>query len=158
MMWWHRTISSQRTKKIVALPNPELALIVHYGYVFHPRTAGDSGKSRPCVMMAVFADPADPLRTSVLYFPITHRRPGGDEVGLELGADTCSAAGLDDVRQWLLVSQGNIDTWPEDVGFVRRPGQFHYGFLPPRIFKSALRAFGELRALKRFNVVVRKQP
>jgi hypothetical protein len=145
----------------VPLPNPELGLIVYYSYVFHGRSKniGDAGKNRPCLIAAVFPDPDDSLKKCVLLLPITHSLPDADEMGVELAADAKYAAGLDGERQWVLVSQGNQDTWPEDIAALpNRPGQFAYGFLPPRTFKSVQAQFARLYAEKKFNLVPRNQP
>ncbi len=143
------------------LPNPELGLIVYYSYVFHGRSRniGNAGKNRPCLIVAVFPDPDDPLKTGLLLLPITHSPPAAEEVGVELTADAKFAAGLDGRPQWLLVSQGNRDTWPEDIAALpNRPGDFAYGFLPPRTFKSVQMQFARLFAEKKFNLVPRNQP
>ncbi len=143
------------------LPNPELGLIVFYSYLFHGRTKniGDAGKNRPCLIAAVFPDPVDPLKTGVLLLPITHGEPSADEIGVALTADAKFAAGLDGDRQWVLVSQGNLDTWPEDIAALpNRPGEFAYGFLPPRTFKSIQAQFARLYAEKKFNLVPRNAP
>jgi len=145
----------------VALPSPERGLIVHYSYVFHVRTRniGDAGKNRPCVIAALFPDPEDMSKTGVLYLPISHSPPGADDVGLDLTADAKFAAGLDGARQWLLVSQGNRDTWPEDIFHLPgRPEKFAYGFLPPGVFSAMQRAFARLYAERKFNVVARHVP
>lgn len=147
--------------RTMALPNPELGLIVHYSYVFHARSKniGDAGKNRPCLIAAVFADPDDPPKTGVLFLPISHTPPGGDDVGVELTMDAKYAAGLDAEKQWILVSQGNRDTWPEDIFHLPgRPGVFAYGFLPPGVFRAVQVAFGRLFAARKFNVVARNLP
>lgn len=145
----------------MALPNPELGLLVHYSYVFHAKTKfiGPAGKNRPCLIAAVFPDPDDRLNTGVLYLPVTHTPPGPDDVGLELPRDAKFAAGLDAARQWVLVSQGNQDTWPEDISALpSQPGRFGYGFLPPGIFRSVQKAFAGLFAQRKFNFVDRNAP
>jgi len=142
----------------VPLPNPELGLIVHYSYLFLPRTRniGDAGKNRPCMIMAVFQDPDDPLKNGILYLPITHSPPSPDEQGVALPADAKFAAGLDAAPQWVLVSQGNRDTWPEDIfNLPNQPGVFAYGFLPPRMFKIIQGEFARLFAARRFNLLPR---
>jgi hypothetical protein len=142
----------------VPLPNPERGLIVHYSYLFHnkSKTIGDAGKNRPCVIAAVFPDPDDPPKTGFLVLPITHTPPGADDVGVELTADAKFAAGLYAAPQWVLVSQANRDTWPEDIFHLPgRPGVFAYGFLPPGTFRSVQVAFGRLYAARKFNIVQR---
>jgi len=109
--------------------------------------------------MSVFPDRDEPARTNVLLLPITHSEPVGETVGVELSADVRFAAGLDGRRQWVVVSEGNVDTWPEDV-FPRpgRPGQFSYGFLPPASFRAVQKRFGALYADRLFDLVLRNRP
>jgi hypothetical protein len=145
----------------MALPNPERGLIIHYSYVFHARTRniGDAGKNRPCLIVAVFPDPDDKLKTGVLYLPISHSPLGADDAGIELTADAKYAAGLDGARQWVLVSQGNQDTWPEDIANLPgRPGEFVYGFMPPATFRAIQLAFAGLYAQRKFGIVPRNAP
>jgi hypothetical protein len=147
--------------KTVPLPNPEIGLVVHYSYVFHARSRNirDAGKSRPCLIAAAFPEADERLKTGVLYLPISHSLPGADDVGVELMADAKYAARLDGVRQWVLVSQANQDTWPEDIANLPgRPGLFAYGFLPPGTFRAVQMAFGRLFAERRFNIIPRNAP
>jgi len=142
----------------VPLPNPELGLIVNYSYSFHRRTKviGDAGKNRPCLIAAVFPDRQEPLRTGILYLPITHTKPGPEDEGIALSIDARYAAGLDSARQWVLTSQGNQDTWPEDIfALPNKPGQFSYGFLPPSAFKAVQISLTALYAQRKFNIIRR---
>jgi len=145
----------------VPLPSPELGLIVYYSYVFRRKTRliGDAGKNRPCVIASVFAAPEDPLRTGVLYLPITHSAPGPEDFGILLTAKVKYAAGLDGAPQWLIASEGNKDIWPEDLAhFPNRPGVFHCGFLPPTILREAQNTVGTLYAERKFNIIRRNTP
>jgi hypothetical protein len=75
----------------------------------------------------------------VIYLPISHSAPEGNQVGVELPDAVKSVAGLDVRRQWVLISECNVDTWPQDLRQIPdRPGRFHYGHLPPR-FSRILR-------------------
>lgn len=67
--------------------------------------------------------------------PISHSPPGEGEEGVELPDEVKRRAGLDAARQWVLVSECNIDIWPFDLRHVpQQPGRFHYGHLPPGMF------------------------
>lgn len=111
------------------------------------------------MIVAVFPDPEEPLRTGVLYLPVTHTEPGPEEEAIEIAPHVQAAAGLDGRRQWLLVSQGNRDTWPEDVFHLpKKPGVFHYGYLPPGFFKSVQVAFARLYAQKKLGILPRNDP
>ena len=70
--------------------------------------------------------------------------------------DVKRKAGLDSSRQWILVSECNIDTWPADLRpLPNQPGVFHYGHLPPRIFNIVRDRFVELYRERRLNAVKR---
>jgi len=145
----------------VPLPNPEIGLIVWYSYIFRRKTRsiGDAGKNRPCVIAAVFPAPEDPLRTGVLYLPVTHAPPGPEDTAIALAANVKFAAGLDGAPAWLIVSEANKDIWPEDIShFPGRPGVFHCGFLPPAALRAAQEAIRGLYLERRFNIVRREKP
>jgi hypothetical protein len=55
--------------------------------------------------------------------------------------------GLDDQPSWIVLNEFNVFTWP---GFDLRPvpghkDRYHYGFLPPNLFKSIIAKFTDLR-------------
>jgi hypothetical protein len=142
----------------VPLPTPEIGIVVHYASLFRSRTRniGDSGKGGPCLVVALFPDKEEPLRTGVLYLPITHTEPGLDEEALEIPPNVRAAAGLDGFRQWLLVGQSNWDTWPEDIfNIPKKPGIFHYGYVPPGFFKTVQTAFARLYVQRTLKIVPR---
>ena len=77
----------------------------------HEAAAGrDRGKTRPARPVAA-TDPAVRPRYAVLL-PITHTRPMGDTVGIEIPARVRQALGLDDAPRWAIVSEHNVDEWP----------------------------------------------
>ena len=126
------------------LPEAEPGLVVAYEYLWRRRAATRTAdKTRPCRVVAIYfqdepddADPGGPPVTKVVYLPISHVPPRPDQSAHELTAHAKSAAGLDAARQWVVVSECNLDTWPADLRQVPgRPGQFHYGYLPPVEFE-----------------------
>jgi hypothetical protein len=95
----------------------------------------------------------------VVYLPISHTQPGGDEEGFELSDHAKSVAGLDGARQWVFVSECNIDAWPIDITQLpRRPGRFHYGHLPPAVFKAIRDRFAERYRARQVRQVGRQVP
>jgi hypothetical protein len=77
---------------------------------------------------------------------ITHRAPSGDTVGIEIPAKVRAAIGLDDAPSWVIVSDHNVDEWP-NAGLAPIPGRtgmFSYGFVPPGLFKQIKSKFLEL--------------
>jgi hypothetical protein len=138
------------------LPLPDLTpgLIVSYAYLWARRAdAGD--KDHPACVIATFRRTGG-SEDFVVYLPISHTPPSGDEVGIELSASAKRAAGLDEHRQWILVSECNVDAWPFDVSQVpHKPGRFAYGHLPPAVFASVRDKFSELYRTKRVRQVGR---
>jgi hypothetical protein len=69
----------------------------------------EAGKDRPACLIAA-SDPATKPRF-VVILPITHAAPAGDPVGIELPR-VRHALGLDDEPSWIIVSEHNVDEWP----------------------------------------------
>lgn len=81
-----------------------------------------------------------------MLLPITHSPPTADTVGVEIPAKVKQALGLDDAPSWVVVSEYNVDEWP-NAGLSPlpgRPGVFSYGFIPPGLFAQIKARFLEL--------------
>jgi hypothetical protein len=48
----------------------------------------------------------------VVLLPITHPPPLGDTVAIEIPPKIRQAIGLDDAPSWVVVSEYNVDEWP----------------------------------------------
>ena len=141
----------------MAIPDPEPGLVIRYDYLWtHEAAAGhDQGKTRPACLVAG-TDPAV-LPRYVVLLPITHTPPAGDTVGIEIPARVRQAIGLDDMPSWVIVSEHNIDEWPNG-GLSPLPGQpdvFGYGFIPPGLFAQIKARFLELARAKKSGTVRR---
>jgi hypothetical protein len=130
----------------VALPDPKPGLIVRCDYLWsHEAAAGrDQGKDRPTCVVAA----SDSLKAPrfVVLLPITHSPPDIPTIGIEIPARVKRALGLDDAPSWVIVSEHNIDTWP-NAGLSPIPGRpqmFSYGFIPPGLFALIKARFLEL--------------
>lgn len=139
------------------LPDPKPGLVIRYDYLWtHEAAAGvDQGKTRPACLVAA-ADPALRPRFVVLL-PITHTPPSGDMAGIEIPPRVKQAIGLDDPPSWVIVSEHNVDEWPNG-GLSPLPGQpgvFSYGFIPPGLFSLIKARFLELAHSKRSHTVRR---
>lgn len=117
------------------LPSLDLGLVVRYEYLWHRRIgAPTADKDHPACVIATFRHEGVP-DDFVVYLPISHTPPGEGEVGVELSAHAKRIAGLDWAPQWVLISECNIDIWPQDIRTLPgQPERFHYGHLPPREF------------------------
>ena len=141
----------------MALPDPKPGLVVRYDYLWtHEAAAGrDQGKTRPTCLIAA-TDPAVIPRYVVLL-PITHTPPAGDTIGIEVPARVGQALGLDDPPSWVIVSEHNIDEWP-NAGLAPLPGLpdiFSHGFIPPGLFAQIKARFLELAHAKKSRAVRR---
>jgi hypothetical protein len=139
------------------LPDPKPGLVVRYDYLWaHEAVAGrDQGKDRPTCLLAATDDAARPRY--VVLLPITHSPPAGETVGIEIPAKVKHAIGLDDEPSWVIVSEHNIDEWPNGglSSLPGRPDVFSYGFLPPGLFARIKASFLDLAKAKRSSAVRR---
>ena len=141
----------------MAIPEPKPGLVLRYDYLWtHEATAGqDQGKTRPTCLVAAMDALVRPRY--VVLLPITHTPPTGDTVGIEIPAKVKQAIGLDDAPSWVIVSEHNIDEWPNG-GLTPVPdtrGEFSYGFIPPGLFSKIKAAFLELAKAKKSSPVRR---
>jgi hypothetical protein len=130
----------------VPLPNPGPGLVIRYDYLWsrEAETGHDQGKERPACLVA--ATDATTSPRFVVIFPITHTRPDRHTVGVEIPAAVRKQLGLDDAPSWVIVSEHNVDEWP-NAGLAPlpgRPGVFSYGFIPPGLFAKVKAKFLEL--------------
>jgi len=139
------------------LPDPKPGLVVRYDYLWaHEAVAGrDQGKDRPTCLLAATDDTVRPRY--VVLLPITHSPPSGETVGVEIPAKVKYAIGLDDEPSWVIVSEHNIDEWPNGglSPLPGRPDVFSYGFLPPGLFARIKTSFLDLAKAKRSSAVRR---
>ena len=78
-------------------------------------------------------------------------------MGIEVPARVRQALGLDDAPSWVIVSEHNIDEWP-NAGLSPLPGlpyTFSYGFIPPGLFAQIRARFLELARAKKSRAVRR---
>ena len=146
-----------RNDETLALPDLKPGLVIRYDYLWtHEAAAGrDQGKTRPACLVAA-TDLAVRPRYVVLL-PITHTRPAGDTMGIEIPARVRQALGLDDTPSWVIVSEHNIDEWP-NAGLSPLPGlpdTFSYGFIPPGLLAQIRARFLELARSKKSRPVRR---
>ncbi len=128
------------------LPEPRPGLVFRYDYLWS-REAGaarDQGKERPACLVAALDSSIAPR--FVVILPITHTPPDKGTVGVEIPAKVRQAIGLDDAPSWVIVSDHNVDEWPNGglAPVPARPGAFSYGFIPPGLFAQVKAKFLEL--------------
>jgi hypothetical protein len=130
----------------MALPDPKPGLIVRYDDLWSREAAAgcDQGKDRPTCLVAASDSLTRPRH--VVLLPITHSPPEAGTIGVEIPAMVKQAIGLDDGPSWVIVSEHNIDEWP-NAGLSPIPGRpetFSYGFIPPGLFAQIKARFLEL--------------
>ena len=128
------------------LPEPKPGLVIRYDYLWtHEAATGrEQGKDRPACLVAATDAIANPR--FVVILAITHTPPVGDTIGVEIPQRARQAIGLDDAPSWVIVSEHNVDVWPNG-GLSPGPGRagvFSYGFLPPGLFARIKEKFLEL--------------
>lgn len=141
----------------MAFPKPTPGLVVRYDYLWSREAAvgHDQGKDRPTCLVAASDSLTRPRY--VVLLPITHTPLDGDTVGVEIPVKVKQALVLDDEPSWVVVSEHNIDEWP-NAGLSPvpgKPGAFAYGFVPPGLFKQIKTGFLELARQKKTDAVRR---
>lgn len=114
-------------------------------------------KTDPAVLLATRTDAGD-LRVIVL--PITHAPPQNRENAVEIPAATKQRLGLDDDQSWVVLSEGNIFTWPgPDLRFARDRGasSVALGFLPAGLFNIIRNRFLALHERHKAQVARRTE-
>lgn len=135
---------------MTALPDPKPGLVFRYDYVWSREAAAGrlQGKDRPACLVAT----VDPLVSPrfVVILPITHSSPDAGTVAIEIPARVQAAIGLDEARSWIVVSDFNIDQWPNGglSPVPGRKGAFSYGFIPPGLFAKVKEQFLALHETK----------
>ena len=120
----------------MALPDPEIGLVVHFNYLWKREQAEgreNARYARPCAVVLAHRQRSDGVLL-VVVAPITHSEPIGDTVAVEMPAKVKRHLGLDEARSWIVVDEVNEFVWP---GFDLQPnakGDFAYGVIPNALY------------------------
>ena len=123
------------------LPKPEPGLVLSYGYLWkwQEELGSDTDeKPRPCVIvLAVESSDGD---TVVMVVPVTSQQPRPDRAFVEIPAKVQAHLGLVGERCWIVIDEVNKFVWPgPDLAQIPgQPGKFHYGFIPPKLYKQII--------------------
>lgn len=139
------------------LPEPQPGLVFRYDYLWADEAAAghDRSKDRPACLIAASDELASPR--FVVILPITHTPPRGKTIGIEIPPRVRRAIRLDDAPAWVIVSEHNVDTWPNS-GLTPIPGRvglYSYGFIPPGLFADIKARFLTLAKQSRSKRVKR---
>lgn len=135
----------------MTLPTPAPGLVIRYDYVWNRESAmgRTQGKDRPACIVVATDSQAKPRH--VLLLPITHSRPREEDSAIEIPPKVRQALGLDDEPAWIVISEHNVDEWP-NAGLAQvpgKPGEYAYGVVPKALFaqiKSEFEALAERSA------------
>jgi hypothetical protein len=131
----------------MALPQPELGLVVQYGFVWSGadrRPPPDAGKDRPCLIVDLFEIEETPGRKTlrVTYLPISHTEPRDGENAKLISPRVANHLKLTTQKSYLYTSYACEDDWPFDLAQVPgHQGRFHYGVIPPALFDAVVDEF-----------------
>ena len=127
-----------------AIPAPEAGLVIAYSYLWrreHAVGQDEGRKDRPGVIVLAVERHGDRVPV-VTVLPITHAAPTDPRTAVEIPQAVKRHLGLDDLRSWVVVDEGNEFAWPGyDLRTDQRSGEYAYGFLPPRFFRTIVEAF-----------------
>lgn len=138
---------------------PQVGLVVRYNYLWRYEADRNAGahKDRPvCIVTTVRRRPK---KTEVVLLPITHARPRSEGAAIELPAAVKSQLGVDVEPSWVIVTECNVDTWP-NPDIVPIPGGrpvYAYGLLPQRFFERIRDAFVAAARSKHLRIVPRDE-
>jgi len=122
----------------MALPKPEPGLVVRYDYLWAREAAKGlrHGKERPACLVVSYERGDSGIETVLVA--ITHSRPAGDAVGIEIPPRVRKLLNLDDQPCWVIVSEYNADVWPSPgiVPLPRGEHGFAYGLMPIPLFET----------------------
>lgn len=142
----------------MALPEPELGLVVSYAYLWrreHLAGRFEGRKDRPCAIVLAIDKGAKGRIVTVV--PVTHSEPRDGSRAVELPPAVKRHLGLDAARSWVMLDEGNRFEWP---GFDLRlapgtNGRYDYGYLPPRLFAAIVTRFEAVWAAAKGHAVPR---
>jgi hypothetical protein len=145
----------------VPLPVPEPGLVISYSYLWYSeyeRDQEEGVKDRPGAIVLIAKDAAG--ETVVTVVPITHGPPQQQGDAVEIPLAVKRRLGLDEARSWAVVSEVNRFVWPgPDLRPVTRgdPERFHYGPLPPSLFRQIRDRLLASAAMQRLQIVARSE-
>ena len=140
------------------LPEPEPGLVLSYGYLWkwQDERGDDTGeKSRPCVI--VLTTENNDGGTVVLVVPATSQQPQPDRSSIEIPTRVQAHLGLDGAQCWVIIDEVNKFIWPgpDLAQLPGQPGTFHYGFIPPKLYKQIITGCTSIAKAHQLGTVTR---
>ncbi|UUO25853.1 MULTISPECIES: hypothetical protein [Bradyrhizobium] len=124
------------------LPTPEPGMVVRFDYQWADRKQPRKDRPACVVLVKVRPDPRphregdEPARLDeVIYLPVSTKPPRADQAAVRIPDQVRRHLGLPG-ESWIVISECNVQFWPNDLSRVPGSGRWLYGFLPPRFFRS----------------------
>ncbi|MCJ2011454.1 type II toxin-antitoxin system PemK/MazF family toxin [Methylobacterium sp. J-076] len=136
---------------------PGAGTVIRYAYLWsHEARLGrtEGSKDRPVALVIA----KRPGEGQCVVVPITHREPEAPAVGIEIPPALRERLGLDEQRQWVVLTDVNTFHWPgPDLRDVpgRDPVTFVYGTLTKAFFRDVLAHMQTLIRARRSSVTGR---
>lgn len=138
-------------------PQPVEGLVIKYDYLWKNESlAGriEGQKDRPTAIVMA-APPAENGKRRIIVAPITHSEPRNVGDAIEVPPKVRKHLGLDDERQWIVVTEVNRVDW-EDPGIrPAKTDEWAFGEMPQALVKQVQEAIAEHARAKRLKVVMR---
>jgi hypothetical protein len=139
--------------------SPAVGQVIRYAYLW--KSEADAGqeeglKARPSVVVIILRTQGRDAR--VLVAPITHAEPVDPDSAVEVPPKTRRRIGLDDARQWIVLSELNDFLWPgPDLRPAPATGTV-IGELPARLTEIVLAKLETRIRARKVAVVTRTDP
>ncbi|MCK1735159.1 hypothetical protein IVA79_14540 [Bradyrhizobium sp. 138] len=124
------------------LPAPEPGMVVRFDYQWADRKQPRKDRPVCVVLVKVRPDPrsqreADEsaLLEEVIYLPVSTKPPRADQTAVKIPDQVCRHLDLSG-ESWIVISECNVQFWPNDLSRVPGSRKWLYGFLPPGFFRS----------------------
>jgi hypothetical protein len=124
------------------LPEPETGMVVRYDYQWIDQKQPQKARPACVAFFKLRPDPRTPAGSEdavfvkeVIYFPISTKPPHADQAAVKIPDQVRRHLGLPD-QSWIIISECNVQYWPNDLSRVPGSGKWIYGFFPPRFFRS----------------------
>lgn len=136
---------------------PIAGTVIRYSFLWsYENQSGlkEGRKDRPVVLVVA----KDAENGNCIVVPITHREPESSAVGIEISEAARLRLGLDDARQWIIITEGNAFIWPgPDLGAIPGidPPTFIYGRISKGLYVDVLARMQTLIKIRRISLTTR---
>ena len=117
-------------------------MVVRFNYQWADRKQPQKDRPSCVILVKVQPDPRyppgaeDPVFVKeVVYLPISTKHPRADEPAVKIPDQVRRHLDLPD-ECWIIISECNVQYWPNDLTRVPRSGKWLYGFIPPGLFRK----------------------